>query len=146
MNEAKTRLCQVRTETFDFLGYTIGQGYSRRTGRPYIGVATVGEEDRGMTEKIHEQTDRTGTCARNRRWWEAEPAATRVGELLLLGAVTKAYRVDRRYAATGCASGCGKHKVREAGAGHESPDSTCTSAGVACNLGAAGTTVPWAKA
>ena len=38
VNEAKTRLCRVPEETFDFLGYTIGRCYSPRTGRPYIGT------------------------------------------------------------------------------------------------------------
>ena len=38
VNEAKTRLCRVPEETFDFLGYTIGRCYSPRTGRAYIGT------------------------------------------------------------------------------------------------------------
>ena len=36
VNEAKTRVCRLPEETFDFLGYTIGRCYSPRTGRPYI--------------------------------------------------------------------------------------------------------------
>jgi RNA-directed DNA polymerase len=38
VNEAKTRLCRVPGETFDFLGYTVGRCYSRQTGRAYLGT------------------------------------------------------------------------------------------------------------
>ena len=38
VNEAKTRVCRVPEETFDFLGYTIGRCYSPQTGRSYIGT------------------------------------------------------------------------------------------------------------
>src|SRR5262249_11675842 len=32
VNETKTRLCRLPEETFDFLGYTLGRNYDRRTG------------------------------------------------------------------------------------------------------------------
>ena len=38
VNERKTRTCRVPEESFDFLGYTIGQCYSLRTGRAFIGT------------------------------------------------------------------------------------------------------------
>jgi len=37
VNETKTRTCQVPAETFDFLGYTFGRQYLRRTGQAYLG-------------------------------------------------------------------------------------------------------------
>ena len=37
VNETKTRLCRLPEETFDFLGYTLGRNYDRRTGAPYVG-------------------------------------------------------------------------------------------------------------
>jgi RNA-directed DNA polymerase len=37
VNETKTRLCRLPEETFDFLGYTLGRNYDRRTGQPYLG-------------------------------------------------------------------------------------------------------------
>src|SRR3954467_4075434 len=37
VNETKTRLCHLREESFDFLGYTIGRCHSPRTGEAYIG-------------------------------------------------------------------------------------------------------------
>ena len=38
VNETKTRLCRLPEETFDFLGYTLGRNYDRRTGPvAYVG-------------------------------------------------------------------------------------------------------------
>jgi len=38
VNEAKTRVCRVPDEPFDFLGYTFGRNWSPKTGRSYIGT------------------------------------------------------------------------------------------------------------
>ena len=46
VNETKTRLCRLPEETFDFLGYTLGRNYDRRTGAVLSGAASVAEEDR----------------------------------------------------------------------------------------------------
>src|SRR5215467_8267481 len=37
LNETKTRVCDARCESFDFLGYTFGPMHSPRTGRCYNG-------------------------------------------------------------------------------------------------------------
>jgi group II intron reverse transcriptase/maturase len=37
VNETKTRTCRLPEETFDFLGYTFGRHYARRTGQAYVG-------------------------------------------------------------------------------------------------------------
>jgi RNA-directed DNA polymerase len=39
LNEQKTRICNAREESFDFLGYTFGPKWSARLGRMYVGVA-----------------------------------------------------------------------------------------------------------
>jgi RNA-directed DNA polymerase len=39
LNEQKTSIRNARKERFDFLGYTFGPHYSRRTGREYIGYS-----------------------------------------------------------------------------------------------------------
>ena len=36
LNEAKTRLCSARDESFDFLGYSFGTQYRFGTGQPYL--------------------------------------------------------------------------------------------------------------
>ena len=38
VNETKTRICRVPDESFDFLGYTLGQCWSWKTRRLYIGT------------------------------------------------------------------------------------------------------------
>lgn len=38
LNETKTRICNARCDSFDFLGYTFGPMYSPRTGGRYNGV------------------------------------------------------------------------------------------------------------
>src|SRR5256885_3629134 len=38
LNETKTRVCDARCESFDFLGYTFGPMYSPRTGGRYNGA------------------------------------------------------------------------------------------------------------
>ena len=57
VNEAKTRMCRVPEETFDFLGYTMGRCYSPRTGRPYIGSPSAKKVAR-LRDEIREFTDR----------------------------------------------------------------------------------------
>jgi RNA-directed DNA polymerase len=37
VNEEKTHICRLPDESFDFLGYTFGRCYSRKTGSRYIG-------------------------------------------------------------------------------------------------------------
>jgi len=38
VNEAKTHVCRMPQDTFDFLGYTFGRLYSPRTGGAYLGA------------------------------------------------------------------------------------------------------------
>jgi group II intron reverse transcriptase/maturase len=99
VNETKTRLCQGRDGTFDFLGYTIGKAYSVQTGRAYVGVRPSAKKVKGLTRKLREQT--------SQGWARLEPGQM-VGKLNLLiggwanyfclGTVTKAYRRVTRYA------------------------------------------------
>ena len=44
VNETKTKLREARTERFDFLGYTFGPYWDRRTGKRYLGAGPVGQE------------------------------------------------------------------------------------------------------
>src|SRR5438445_157294 len=52
VNEAKTRLCRLPEETFDFLGYTIGRCYSPKTGRAYYGTQPSDQKVRKMADEI----------------------------------------------------------------------------------------------
>jgi Reverse transcriptase (RNA-dependent DNA polymerase) len=61
VNEEKTRICRVREEEFDFLGYTFGQMYSARTGKAYLGYRPSKKSIKRMVENIHALTARSGS-------------------------------------------------------------------------------------
>jgi len=58
VNEAKTRLVRVPDESVDFLGYTIGRCYSRKTGRAYIGTRPSKQSVRRVCQQVSELTQR----------------------------------------------------------------------------------------
>jgi len=93
VNERKTRLCRVPSDSFDFLGYTIGRCYSPKTGRAYIGTRPSKKSVQRVCGRISELT---------RRRWESTDVEDRVGRLnrllagwgnyFSLGTVSKAYQ------------------------------------------------------
>jgi group II intron reverse transcriptase/maturase len=99
VNEAKTHICQVPEETFDFLGYTFGRCYSPKTGRAYIGTRPSKKRIARICDAISEMTGRDQTPL---------DAQTLVGKLnrtmagwanyFCLGAVSKAYRAVDQHA------------------------------------------------
>jgi len=99
VNEAKTRVCRVPDESFDFLGYTIGRCYSPQTGRSYIGTRPSKKRVMRVCRAIHEIT----SC----RWLllDAPDRVMRLNRLTVgwanyfrLGPVSKAYRAVDAYA------------------------------------------------
>ena len=52
LNEDKTRVCNARCESFDFLGYTFGPMYSPRTGRRYNGARPSTKAVASIKERI----------------------------------------------------------------------------------------------
>ena len=58
VNEAKTHIRRLPDESFDFLGYTIGQCYAFRTGKPYIGMKPSKAAIRRIRRRISEATAR----------------------------------------------------------------------------------------
>jgi len=54
LNEAKTSIRDARKERFDFLGYTFGPHFSRRTGRGYIGYSPSKKSVNRIKEKVGE--------------------------------------------------------------------------------------------
>jgi group II intron reverse transcriptase/maturase len=97
VNETKTKLCRVPTETFDFLGYTFGRCYSTQTGRCYLGTRPARKKIRKLCESISELT------SRRMLWLDPEEIVGRLNGRLRgwanyfkLGPVSKAYHaVDR---------------------------------------------------
>jgi len=58
VNEAKTRVCSVPHDTFDFLGYTFGQCYSWKDGKPCIGTKPSKKRVARVLHGISEMTKR----------------------------------------------------------------------------------------
>jgi group II intron reverse transcriptase/maturase len=99
VNEAKTRVCHVPDESFDFLGYTIGRCYSTKTGKAYIGTRPSKKRIVRVCRAIHEIT--------SRRWLliDAQDRVKRLNRLMAgwanyfcLGPVSKPYRAIDMYA------------------------------------------------
>jgi len=93
LNEAKTRTCQVWQESFDFLGYTFGQCYAPKTGKPYLGVQPSRKRLARLRDRIRELTgpgtsiqsdeELVGSVNRVLRGW---------GAYFCYGTLSKAYR------------------------------------------------------
>jgi group II intron reverse transcriptase/maturase len=147
VNEAKTHVCQVPHQTFDFLGYTFGRCYSAKTGRAHVGMRPSRKRLARVCEAISEMTGRDRTVL---------DAAAVVGELnrmligwsnyFCLGSVSKAYRaVDQHVRRRLRQWLCDKHRVRCAGA-LRFPDTWMNDALGLVNLPRRTASFPWAKA
>jgi RNA-directed DNA polymerase len=93
VNETKTRLCRVPEETFDFLGYTIGRCWSRKTGKPYIGTKPSVKKIARIKQEISDLTSRKWI------WTDVEDRVARLNRVLrgwsnyfCLGPVGSTYR------------------------------------------------------
>lgn len=93
VNDAKTRICRVPDESFDFLGYTIGRCYSPKTGRAYIGTRPSKQRVQRLCAEITEITGRRWL------WLNAQDMVGRLNRMLrgwanyfCLGPVSHAYR------------------------------------------------------
>jgi len=117
VNEAKTRLCRLPDETFDFLGYTVGRCYSPQTGRAYIGTRPSKGRIQRICRTIRERT------ARHRLLDPVEDVVSDLNRLLrgwanyfCLGPVSKAYRAVDACVTTRLRQWlCGKHKQSSRG-------------------------------
>ena len=58
VNQKKTRICHVPEESFDFLGYTLGQCYRVKTGQAYIGTKPSKKRVLKLFESISQKTQR----------------------------------------------------------------------------------------
>ena len=99
VNEEKTRICKVPEGEFDFLGDTFGPMHSARTGQARLGYRPSKKSIKRMVETS--RADRPiGDLARDHRnGAEVKPHATRMGERLRSGLLTKAYRAIDNYTA-----------------------------------------------
>jgi RNA-directed DNA polymerase len=117
VNETKTRLCRLPEETFDFLGYTLGRNYDRRSGRPYLGPRPSRKKIDRLCSEISELTKRGTT------WMEVEALIGRINRKLRgwsnyfrVGTVSRAYRsIDSHVRYRVRQWLCAKFKVQDQG-------------------------------
>jgi RNA-directed DNA polymerase len=117
INEAKTRVCQLPNERFDFLGYDFGRCYSIKTGRAYFGTRPSKKSLSKIIGAIRECTDGRTT------WQEAEDLVSKLNRKLVgwsnyfsLGPVSHAYRAIDQYTTRRLRRWLRKkHKVRNTG-------------------------------
>ena len=130
VNETKTRLCRLPEETFDFLGYTLGRNYDRRTGESYLGPRPSRKKITRLCSEISEMT------AGRKAWLEVEEQIGRINRKLRgwsnyfrIGTVSRAYGKSTATLATGSASGCVRSSRCGARERDDSRTTTCTEAG-----------------
>lgn len=116
VNEEKTRVCRIPQGHFDFLGYTFGRCYSRKTGRAYLGTRPSKKSIRRLLATISAETDRRWT-GRN-SVYQVERLNRKLrgwANYFCLGPVSQAYQIidaHTRYRLRRWL--CQKHKVRRA--------------------------------
>ena len=147
VNEDKTHLCQLPQERFDYLGYTIGRCYSRKTGKAYLGTRPAKKSVQRMVESIRQETER------QKAWLDAEQVVRRLNQKLdgwanyfCLGSVSPAYRAIDQYTTQRLRRWlCKKHKVT--GRGKTSfPDQYLREELGLITLSVRTRNLPWAKA
>lgn len=116
VNEEKTHVCRIPQGHFDFLGYTFGRCYSRKTGRAYLGTRPSKKSIRRMLATISAETDRRWTGRQSVHEVERLNRKLRGwANYFCLGPVSQAYQMidaHTRYRLRRWL--CQKHKVRRA--------------------------------
>jgi group II intron reverse transcriptase/maturase len=114
VNEAKTQVCKLPEEKFDFLGYTFGRCYSPKTGRAYLGTTPSKKRVQRICKAISQET------GRNKTLLAQETVITTLNRIMIgwanyfcLGPVSNAYRAIDRHARRRLRRWlCAKHKLR----------------------------------
>lgn len=98
VNEEKTRICDARSDHFDFLGYTFGRYYSVRTGGAYYGARPSRRSVKRIVEKVRTLTDRATV------WRDVGEAIGHINRVIRgwrnyfsVGTVSNAYRAVEAY-------------------------------------------------
>jgi group II intron reverse transcriptase/maturase len=117
VNEAKTRVCSMPEEKFDFLGYTFGRCYSTKTGRAYLGTVPSKKRVIRICSAISEET------GRNRTLLDQGTVVATLNRMMIgwanyfcLGPVSKAYCAVEQHARKRLRQWlCAKHKTSSRG-------------------------------
>ena len=147
VNEAKTRVCKLPEERFDFLGYTFGRCYSIRRSRVFLG--TVPSKKR-VQRILHAITDETG---RDTYWMDSKTMVETLNRMLIgwanyfcLGPVSNAYSVVDQHVRMRLRRWlCDKHKQQRPGY-KRFPEASLNAVFGLVNLPRRTANLPWAKA
>jgi len=147
VNEEKTRICKVPEGQFDFLGYTFGRMYSRRTGQARLGQRPSKKSIQRMVRKIHVLT------AEAMVWQETTALVGKLNRLLRgwanyfqVGTISRAYRALDSYTTMRLRRWLrNKHRVRCTGYRHY-PDQYLYETLRLVRLTRLGCDVAWVKA
>ncbi len=146
MNETKTRVCSLPEEKFDFLGYTFGRCYSRRTGRAYLGTVPSKKRVQRVCRAISDETERRTTRL------DSKTLVQKLNRIMIgwanyfcQGPVSQAYEAIDRHAKKRLRWWlCKKHKVPWPGSKRFPAESLYDVFGLAC-LPKRVIGLPWAK-
>jgi RNA-directed DNA polymerase len=147
VNEAKTRVCRVPEERFDFLGYTFGRCYSARRDRMYLGTVPSKKRVQRILRAITEETGRdTYSTSCKEIVEKLNRILTGWANYFCLGPVSKAYsEIDQHVRMRLRRWLCDKHKVQRPGY-QRFPDSSLSGTFGLVNLPARTVSFPGAKA
>ena len=146
VNEAKTRVCTLPEEKFEFLGYSFGRCYSPKTGRSYLGTTPSKKRVQRICEAISQET------GRNKTLWDPETVVVALNRMMIgwanyfcLGPVSKAYRAVDRHARRRLRQWlCAKHQRQGSGAQRYADDFLHEELGLV-RLAERTTSFPWAN-
>jgi hypothetical protein len=107
-------VCKLPEEKFDFLGYTFGRCYSRKTGRAYLGSTPSKKRVQRICKAISQETGRHKTLlAQETVITTLNRMMTGWANYFCLGPVSHAYRAVERPARKRLRQWlCAKHKLR----------------------------------
>ena len=147
VNERKTRICRVPGETFVFLGYTIGECYSFRRQRSYIGTRPSKKAVQRICRAISEMTSRRCTYLPEGELIRSlNQRLAGWANYFQLGSVSQAYNaVDRHMKYRLCKWLRWKHRLGRRGATRFNPDYLYQTLGLIC-LSDLTRSFPWANA
>ena len=114
VNEDKTHLCRLPSESFNFLGYTFGRIWSPRKGRLYTGYRPSQKSLKRLRAQLHEETSRKWL------WQSEEEMIGKLNQMLVgwrnyfsVGTVQETYRAVDAYLFQRLRQWwCRKHKAR----------------------------------
>ena len=114
VNEKKTKVCKLPEEKFEFLGYSFGRCYSRKTGKAYLGTTPSKKRVQRICAAISAETGRNKTpLAAKEVVQTLNRMTTGWANYFCLGPVGRAYRaVDQHTRKRLRQWLCAKHQVR----------------------------------